>query len=58
MKKAITLLLGAAFLSTGVSAQKIKLVSGNLAFLKSEKTIAIEYDYSQMGVGKFKNEQD
>jgi hypothetical protein len=58
MKKTSTLMLAAAFVAGSASAQKIKLVSGNLAFLKSEKTIAIEYDYSQMGVGKFKNEQD
>lgn len=58
MKRTLILLLGAAIISTGVSAQKIKLVSGKLGFLKSEKSVAIVYDYSGMGVGKFKNEQD
>ncbi len=58
MKKTLAFILGAAFIAAGASAQKIKLVSGKLGFLKSEKTIAIEYDYSQMGVGKFKDEQD
>lgn len=45
-------------ITVGASAQKIKLVSGKLGFLTSEKSVAIEYDYSTMGVGKFKNEQD
>ncbi|MCG9910028.1 MAG: hypothetical protein MH137_01900 [Flavobacteriales bacterium] len=58
MKRTFALFIGVAFLASGVSAQKIKLVSGKLGFLKSEKSIAIEYDYSQMGVGKFKSEQD
>lgn len=58
MKRTLVLLLGAAVLGVGASAQKIKLVSGKLGFLKSEKSVAIEYDYSNMSVGKFKNEQD
>ena len=58
MKRTLILLLGAAVITTGASAQKIKLVSGKLGFLKSEKSIAVVYDYSNMAVGKFKNEQD
>lgn len=58
MKRTLILFLGAALVTTGVSAQKIKLVSGKLGFLKSEKSVAIEYDYNAMAVGKFKNEQD
>lgn len=58
MKRTLVLLVGAAVISVGASAQKIKLVSGKLGFLKSEKAVTIVYDYSKMGVGKFKNEQD
>lgn len=58
MKRTLVLLLGTAVLGVGASAQKIKLVSGKVGFLKSEKSVAIEYDYSNMGVGKHKNEQD
>lgn len=58
MKRTLVLFLGAALLSVGASAQKIKLVSGKLGFLASEKAVTIEYDYSNMGVGKFKNEED
>jgi hypothetical protein len=39
-------------------SQKIIKVQGDLAFLKSEKEINIEYDYSKMGVGKFKTEEE
>lgn len=58
MKRTLILFMGAALISAGASAQKIKLVSGKLGFLAAEKSIAIDYDYSNMGVGKFKNEQD
>lgn len=58
MKRTLLLFVGAALLSAGASAQKIKLVSGKLGFLSSEKAVKIDYDYSNMGVGKFKNEQD
>lgn len=58
MKRTLILFLGAAMLGLGASAQKIKLVSGKVGFLAAEKSVAIEYDYSNMGVGKFKNEQD
>lgn len=58
MKRSLFFLLAASIMSLGVSAQKIKLVSGKVGFLKAEKSVAIVYDYSNMGVGKFKNEQD
>lgn len=58
MKRTFILFVGAALISVGASAQKMKLVSGKLGFLASEKAVKIEYDYSNMGVGKFKNEQD
>ncbi|MBT3208328.1 MAG: hypothetical protein HN704_02540 [Bacteroidetes bacterium] len=41
-----------------LSAQKIKVVSGNLDQLKGQKEFFILYDYSSMGVGKFEKEED
>ncbi|UII31763.1 hypothetical protein LVD17_26090 [Fulvivirga ulvae] len=38
--------------------QKIEVKSGNLDFLKNQKKLKIEYDYSNMGVGKFEKEED
>jgi hypothetical protein len=51
-----TLLL--VFLFSGVSAQKIKVTDGTFDALKGQETINIEYTYDNMGVGKFKVEQD
>lgn len=39
-------------------AQKVVKVQGDLSVLKSVKEINIEYDYSNMGVGKFKTEEE
>ncbi|SKA40487.1 hypothetical protein SAMN04488128_105199 [Chitinophaga eiseniae] len=39
-------------------AQKIKLVDGDLAALKSEKQLNVEFTYDQLKVGKFDNEAD
>ena len=51
--------LVAAFLFTNTAkSQKITLKSGDLKFLKEVTQINVEYDYSDMGVGKFKNEED
>ncbi|MEZ5198913.1 MAG: hypothetical protein R2764_21805 [Bacteroidales bacterium] len=44
--------------SGAVHAQKVKLASGKLDFLKGETVIKVEYDYSDMGVGKFDKEAD
>lgn len=41
-----------------VSAQKIKVESGSIAAIKSEKSINLQYDYSDFGVGKFKTEEE
>lgn len=40
------------------SAQKIKIISGTLAPLKSENSINIEFAYTDMKVGKFNSEQE
>ncbi|KIC93132.1 hypothetical protein [Flavihumibacter solisilvae] len=45
-------------LSAAVSAQKIKLTDGELKPLAGEKEINTEFDYANMKVGKFDNEQD
>ncbi len=58
MKKLSVLMLfvGVAAFSFG---QKIVNTSGDakVAFLKGQKAINIEYDYSEMGVGKYKTEE-
>jgi len=40
------------------NAQKIKTTEGDLAVLKDESTIAIEFVYDGMSVGKYKDEKD
>ncbi len=47
-------------LTIGINAQaqKIKLVSGSLSPLASESKINVEYDYSDMSVGKYDKEAD
>lgn len=59
MKTLKILLVGIAIIFSGmVYAQKIKLVSGNLDFLKEQKVLKVEYNYEDMSVGKFDNEED
>ena len=60
MKRNLLLLLTVLFLSgfSGLYAQKIKLVKGDLSFLKGQSELNIEYDYSDMAVGKFDKEED
>lgn len=43
---------------TAVQAQKIKVTNGDLSFLTGQATILLEYDYSEMAVGKFDKEED
>lgn len=50
-----TLLIGLGSFSYG---QKMKVLEGNCDFLKNEKSINIEYDYSEMSVGKFDTEEE
>jgi hypothetical protein len=50
MKK--ILLLALICISTNVFAQKIKLTSGNLDFLKTEQFIDAEFTYENLNVGK------
>lgn len=52
------LVLFLAFTTSAVFAgAKVKLTSGSLAGMKG-KTVLVKFDYSKMGVGKFKNEND
>lgn len=48
----------AVFFSTALFAQKIKVSSGNLDFLKGVNTLNVAYDYDNMGVGKYDKEED
>lgn len=58
--KIITLFCLAIILTGVVNAQKIKLLSGDLDFLKEQSIIKVEYDYGNgdMDVGKYDNEAD
>ena len=43
---------------TTVQAQKIKVTEGDLSFIKGQTEILLEFDYSDMAVGKFDKEED
>jgi len=50
-----------AFAAIGASdsfAQRVDLKSGDVAVLSGQKTVNIEYDYSEFGVGKFATEKE
>lgn len=59
MKKILSLTIS-AFLFTGMylNAQKIALKSGSVNALKGEQTLLVQYDYSNLSVGKFDKEED
>ena len=56
MKKVNLLVLFIGLATIGFS-QKIKSTSGSLDFIKGVTELNVEYDYSEMAVGKFKTEQ-
>lgn len=59
MKKSTILFMFATIFSAATSfSQKIINISGDLSFLKGEKDINIVYDYSDMGVGDYNDEED
>ena len=60
MKATKSLLMICVMLSLSFAgfSQKIKKVEGDLAPLKNETNINIEYTYDSMSVGKYKKEQD
>ena len=51
-------LLFAMAISLGISAQRIKLVEGDLSALKGEQKINTEFTYDNMRVGKYDKEAD
>jgi hypothetical protein len=61
-----SLLIAMSILHSGIMAQftpgfgacKVILKSGDLAFLKSEKKINLQYDYSTLKVGAYNSEED
>ncbi len=52
------LLAAAMFFFSGINAQKINILEGDLAPLKGEKNINTEFTYDNMAVGKFKTEAE
>ncbi len=59
MKILKTILAALLVLSvTAIQAQKIKVTNGDLSFLKGQSEVLLEYDYSEMAVGKFDKEED
>ena len=59
MKTKFTMLASLGLLMGFASfAQKIKVTSGDLDFLKGQTAINVEYNYDNMGVGKFDKEED
>ena len=61
MKKAQQIIMVFAmvlFTVQTTNAQKVKLISGKLNVLKGQSDLLMEYDYSDMAVGKYKKEAD
>ena len=57
MKKISYVILTGLFLSTGIhSFAQCKLTSGDISVLKGQSEVNLQFDYSQMAVGKFKTE--
>jgi len=59
MKKINILLLMGAFMFPGITMfAQCKQISGDVSVLKGQSVINLQYDYSRMAVGKFKNSDD
>jgi hypothetical protein len=58
LKLMTTFALIAIFALQPVFAQKIKVIQGDLAVLKGLDKMNVDYDYSEMSVGKFKTEKE
>ena len=54
----IAAVLSALFIAGGIQAQHIRLMEGNLAPLRSESAIVIQFSYDNMRVGKYDREDD
>ncbi len=58
MRKSTILILVGLLIATGGSLFGQKLKSGSFSALKGQSEINLQYDYSNMAVGKFKKEAD
>jgi len=58
MKKIAFLILAGLFVTAGGSLFAQKLKSGSFSALKGQSEVNLQYDYSNMAVGKFKKEAD
>jgi hypothetical protein len=58
MKKISLMLLTGIFMFSVLLVSGQKLVSGSVKVLKGQNLINLKFDYSNMAVGKFKNEDD
>ena len=58
MKKTVFFIVALVLTFSAVSAQKIKVVEGNLSALKGSNGFYVSFDYSDMGVGKYEKEAD
>jgi hypothetical protein len=59
MKKLFVFVLVLAMVPGAMlNAQKIKMTSGSLDFLKGQTSLLVKYDYSNMAVGKYTNEAE
>ncbi len=52
------IVLCTSVLSFNVSAQKLKLIEGDLSILKNEKSINTVFTYDNMSVGKYDKESE
>ncbi|MES2774214.1 MAG: hypothetical protein V4722_08520 [Bacteroidota bacterium] len=53
-----TAILALTAFSLQANAQRLKVTEGDLAFLKNETMVNVEFTYDNMSVGKFDKEQD
>ena len=58
MKKALFISFVLVVFTGFLHAQKVVLESGSLDALKGQKTLLVQYDYSNMAVGKYDKEAD
>lgn len=58
MKRLATLLSLTFLFGLQINAQRVKTTSGNEDILKPESSINIEFNYDNISVGKYKNEQE
>ena len=56
--KTFTVLAAILFFSFNINAQRIKTVEGDLAEIKNETSISVEFTYESMAVGKFDKESE